>query len=141
MINSTMSVEIVSFTQKSNDNNGVLNCKGYINFNKYSKDGNGNETMPFQAKGSAAKELDEAGVGTSGVAIGYLDLQVVDTGRGYKQKICTLVIRNFIPTSSGVNPELVQPISEMSSTAVPVLVGAGNTNGRTAIADINNISF
>lgn len=141
MINTTMSVKISSLKETLGNKDGVLICQGNINFQYYSKE-NVEETMPFRSKGTAAVALAGAGVGKSGIAIGYLDLQVVDTDKGYKQKICTFVIRNFIPTVGTSHPEVLEAIPEVPQTAVPVLVGAtASNNGKTAITDLDSIPF
>lgn len=98
MINATVTVKIHS-VDETHDAQGVKIAYGDCSFHSYSKDGLVESTMPFRAKGAAAVAIAEFGSGTNGVAIGYPDLEVVDTSNGYKEKKCTLVIRNFIPTT------------------------------------------
>lgn len=106
MINATLTVKIHS-VDETHDAQGVKIVYGDCSFHSYSKDGLVESTMPFRAKGAAAVAIAEFAVGTNGVAVGYLDLEVVDTGNGYKEKKCTLVIRNFIPALSG-QPKLAE---------------------------------
>lgn len=97
MINATLTVKIQS-VDETHDDRGVKIAYGDCSFHSYSKDGLVESTMPFRAKGSVAVALALGEAGTNGVAVGYLDLEVIDTGNGYKEKKCILVIRNFIPT-------------------------------------------
>ena len=97
MINATLTVKIRS-VDETHDAQGVKIVYGDCSFHSYSKDGLVESTMPFRAKGAAAVAIALVEAGTNGVAVGYLDLEVVDSSNGYKEKKCTLVIRNFIPT-------------------------------------------
>lgn len=115
MINATLTVKIHS-VDETHDAQGVKIVYGDCSFHSYSKDGLVESTMPFRAKGAAAVAIAEFAVGTNGVAVGYLDLEVVDTGNGYKEKKCTLVIRNFIPALSG-QPKLAKEAFAISTRA------------------------
>ena len=97
MINATLTVKIQS-VDETHDDRGVKIAYGDCSFYSYSKDGLVKSTMPFRAKGAAAVAIAVDEAEANGVAIGYIDLEVIDTGNGYKEKKCTLVIRNFIPT-------------------------------------------
>ena len=100
MINATLTVKIHS-VDETHDAQGVKIVYGDCSFHSYSKDGLVESTMPFRARGSAAVAIASFAAGTNGVAVGYPDMEVVDTSNGYKEKKCTLFIRNFIPTESG----------------------------------------
>lgn len=143
MINATFTLQIKSINE-THDQQGVKIVYGDCSFQSYSKDGLVDSTIPFRAKGSAAVVLAEFGAEISGVATGYLDLKVIDTGNGYKEKRCSLVIRNFIaisdsqPSSSISNNLPVQP-QQPKRDLVAV---AANNNGHLAnTADDSEIPF
>ncbi|MBE9015872.1 hypothetical protein IQ272_06940 [Chroococcidiopsidales cyanobacterium LEGE 13417] len=100
MINATLTVKIRS-VDETHDPQGVKIVYGDCSFHSYSKDGLVESTTSFRAKGAAAVAIARVEAGTDGVAVGYPDMEVVDTGNGYKEKKCTLFIRNFIPTEFG----------------------------------------
>jgi hypothetical protein len=100
MINATLTVKIHS-VDETHDAQGVKIVYGDCSFHSYSKDGLVESSMPFRAKGAAAVAIALVEAGTNGVAVGYPDMEVADSGNGYKEKQCTLVIRNFMPTESG----------------------------------------
>lgn len=142
MINVTFTLQIKSINE-THDSQGVKIAYGDCSFQSYSKDGSVNSTIPFRAKGYAAVLLSQLGARTCGVAIGYLDLQVVDSGNGYKEKQCTLVIRNFVATSdnqasfiSNNSPaQAQQPNHEL------VAVAANNNGHLSNTADDSEIPF
>lgn len=141
MINATFTLQIKSINE-THDKQGVKIAYGDCSFQSYSKDGLVDTTIPFRAKGSAAVVLAEFGAGISGVATGYLDLEVIDTGNGYKEKRCSLVIRNFIATTvsqqgstnsnSPVQPQLTREL---------VAVAANNNGHLSNTADDSEIPF
>ncbi len=130
MINVTFTLRIQSINE-THDSQGVKIAYGDCSFQSYSKDGLVNSTIPYRAKSSAAVLLSHLGALISGVDIGYLDLQVIDSGNGYKEKQCTLVIRNFVSTSDSQlsfigNNSAAQP-QQPNHELVAV---AANNNGR-----------
>lgn len=130
MINATLTVKIRS-VDETHDAQGVKIVYGDCSFHSYSKDGLVESTMPFRAKGAAAVAIALVEAETNGVAVGYPDLEVTDTGNGYKEKKCTLVIRHFIPTLPG-QPKLAEKHSQ-SQPAQPVertlIAAAAASNG------------
>jgi hypothetical protein len=142
MINVTFTLRIQSVNE-THDSQGVKIAYGDCSFQSYSKDGLVNSTIPYRAKGSAAVLLSQLGARTCGIAIGYLDLQVIDSGNGYKEKQCTFVIRNFVASSdsqasfignnSAVLPQ--QPKHEL------VAVAANNNGHLNNPADDSEIPF
>ncbi|MBO3458472.1 hypothetical protein G7B40_025070 [Aetokthonos hydrillicola Thurmond2011] len=113
MINATFTLKIQSINE-THDGQGVKITYGECIFSHYSKDGIVEDSIAYRAKGAAALSIAEAQTSSNGVAIGYLDIEVKDSGKGYKNKSCTLVIRNFIPTTSA-------NISSVSTTNDPIL--------------------
>ena len=144
MINATFTLRIQSI-EETHDSQGVKIAYGDCSFHSYSKDSLVNSTIPYRAKGSAAVLLSQLGARTCGIAIGYLDLQVIDSGNGYKEKQCTLVIRNFVATQVSLPTNIyseknhqVQP--QTPSTAEPVMAVA-TTGSQESTADIAEIPF
>ena len=142
MINVTFTLRIQSINE-THDNQGVKIAYGDCSFQSYSKDGLVNSTIAYRAKGSAAVLLSQIGARTCGIAIGYLDLQVIDSGNGYKEKQCTLVIRNFVSTSDS-QPSFIGN----NSVALPqqpnhelVAVAANNNGHLNNTADDSEIPF
>ena len=142
MINATFTLRIQSI-EETHDSQGVKIAYGDCSFQSYSKDGLVNSTIPYRAKGSAAVLLSQLGARTCGIAIGYLDLQVIDSGNGYKEKQCTLVIRNFVSTSDS-QPSFIGN----NSVALPqqpnhelVAVAANNNGHLNNTADDSEIPF
>lgn len=129
MINVTLTVKIYSFDE-THDPQGVKIVYGDCSFHSYSKDGLVESTMPFRAKGAAAVAIALVEAGMNGVAVGYPDMQVVDSGNGYKEKKCTLVIRHFIPTLPG-QPKLAEKHlqSQPAQPAKRTLIAAAAING------------
>ncbi|GCL36010.1 hypothetical protein SR1949_11100 [Sphaerospermopsis reniformis] len=148
MINSTQTIRLLTIDEAF-DSQGVKIVYGECTFSYYSKDGVVEDTIPYRTKGAAAVSIAESGVNATGIAIGYLDLNVVDSGKGYKEKKTTLVIRNFICTATGnrthtptVTP-VVQPPTPQENTQQ--LVGAGvataSQNGHSRNTNISDIPF
>ena len=142
MINATFTLRTQSI-ESTHDSQGVKIAYGDCSFHSYSKDGLVNSTIPYRAKGSAAVLLSQLGAQTCGVAIGYLDLQVIDSGNGYKEKQCTLVIRNFVSTSDSQpsfvgNNSAAQP---QRSKRELVAVAANNNDHLNNTADDSEIPF
>lgn len=139
MLDATLTLQILSVNQ-THDSQGVKIAYGDCTFHSYSKDSAVPSTIPFRAKGSAAVALAEFGTGTHGIAIGFPDMEVVDSGNGYKEKRVTLVIRNFFPTTilSQVQPQeqsqrqQPQPVAERTL----VTVDAFSNGAATSIDDI-----
>ena len=142
MINVTFTLRIQSINE-THDNQGVKIAYGDCSFQSYSKDGLVNNTIPYLAKGSAAVLLSQLGARTCGIAIGYLDLQVIDSGNGYKEKQCTLVIRNFVCTSDS-QPSFIgnnSPAQAEQSKRELVAVTANNNGHLGNTADDSEIPF
>ncbi len=147
MISSTQTIRIISINETF-DPQGVKIVYGQGTFSHYSKDGLVEDSIAYRAKGAAAVSVAEAGVNASGVAIGYLDIEVKDSDKGYKNKICTLVIRSFIPTTTANTtfvPTTSAPISPASLlnskqpvSAVPTVAAS---NGYVNTTDSSNIPF
>lgn len=127
MINATLTVKIHS-VEETHDAQGVKIVYGDCSFHSYSKDGLVESTMPFRAKGAAAVALASFAARTNGVVVGYLDLEVVDTSNGYKEKKCTLVIRNFIPTEFG-QPKLTEKHLQSQPAERTLIAAAAASNG------------
>lgn len=130
MINATLTVKIRS-CDETHDPQGVKIVYGDCSFHSYSKDGLVESTMPFRARGSAAVAIARVEVGTNGVAVGYPDMEVVDSGNGYKEKKCTLVIRHFISTlpyhSKSTEKHLqFQPAQPVAERTLVTAVAASN---------------
>lgn len=137
MINATLTVKIHS-VDETHDAQGVKIVYGDCSFHSYSKDELVESTMPFRAKGAAAVAIALVEVRTNGVAVGYPDLEVVDSGNGYKEKKCTLVIRNFIPTESGQLKLAEQHVQSQSvQPAERTLVAAAIANNDGFVDELN----
>jgi hypothetical protein len=104
MINTTTTITIKSIN-KTHDKEGSLITFGIAEFNTRSRAGVVADEIPYRSKGAPAVIIDERGEGTYGTAEGYIDLMVDNKG-DYKEKIATLVIRNFV--SSQQKSETVQ---------------------------------
>lgn len=145
MINSTQTITISSINE-SFDSLGVKIVSGYCSFSHYSKDGVVEETLSYRAKGAPAMSISEQQ--NTGVAIGYLDLRVIDNGT-HKSKVATLVIRSFIPTGTVVESEVPNPTPTQAAPAKKTqpredrqLVSAGaNGKGRLSTVDVDDIPF
>ena len=142
MINSTQTIRILSINE-SFDSLGVKIVSGYCSFSHYSKDGVVEENLAYRVKGAPAMSISEQQ--NTGVAIGYLDLRVIDNGT-YKSKVATLVIRSFIPTSTVVESEAttstqVAPVKKLQPRENRQLVSAGassnNGLGRLSTVDVD----
>lgn len=131
MINATLTVKIHS-VDETHDPQGVKIVYGDCSFHSYSKDGLVESTMPFRAKGATAVAIAQFSSGTNGAAVGYPDLEVVDTGNGFKEKKCTLVIRNFFPTLP-CQPKPADKYLQSQSTHLPteraLVTAATDSNG------------
>ncbi len=101
MISTTTTVTIKSIN-KTYDQEGSLITFGIAEFNTRSREGIVIDEIPYRSKGASAVVITERGEGVYGTASGYIDL-VVDNKGEYKEKIATLVIRNFVSS---------QPVSE-----------------------------
>jgi hypothetical protein len=149
MINATFTIKTQSINE-THDGQGVKIAYGECKFFHYSKDGVVEDIISYRAKGSTAVSIAEAGVNSCGVVIGYLDLEVKDTGKGYKSKLCTLVIRNFIPTTTAnttlattaIPTTFPMPL-EPQNIQQPVGTGADvvHSNGYLNTTDSSNIPF
>lgn len=144
MINVTFTLRIQSINE-THDSQGVKIGYGDCSFQSYSKDGLVNNTIPYRAKGSAAVLISQLGAETSGIAIGYLDLQVIDSGNGYKEKQCTLVIRNFVTTHVSLPTNTYSETNHQAQpqtqpTAEPVFAVAA-TESQESTVDISQIPF
>lgn len=147
MINSTQTIRLLTIDEAF-DSQGIKIVYGECAFSFYSKDGVVEDTIPYRTKGAAAVSIAESGVNATGIAMGYLDINVVDSGKGYKEKKTALVIRTFICTTTG-NPS---PTPTATPVAQPTpqentqqLVGAGvataSNNGHSRTTNISNIPF
>ncbi len=105
MINTTSTVQIKSVNQ-THDKEGSLIAFGIAEFYYRGREGVVADEIPFRSKGAPAVIINEKGVGVHGTVEGYIDQQV-DIRENYKEKIATLVIRNFV---------LAEPISELVQT-------------------------
>jgi hypothetical protein len=145
MISSTQTIQVISLNEAF-DKQGVKITYGQCTFSHYSKDGVVEDKVAFRAKGAAAVSIAEAGVGASGVAIGYIDLETIDSGRGYKQKKPTLVIRTFILTSttkmsSALTPSVPSQEAQNHKELVGAVAAVASKNGYLNIADDSGIPF
>ncbi|MDV2994881.1 MAG: hypothetical protein N4J56_004535 [Chroococcidiopsis sp. SAG 2025] len=127
MISATLTVKIRS-CDETHDPQGVKIVYGDCSFHSYSKDGLVESTMLFRAKGAAAVAIAQFDSRTNGVAVGYPDMEVVDTGNGYKEKKCTLVIRNFIPTESS-QPKFTEKHLQSQPAEHALVTAATASNG------------
>jgi hypothetical protein len=147
MINSTQTIRLLSIDEAF-DSQGVKIVYGECTFSYYSKDGVVEDTIPYRTKGAAAVSIAESGINATGIAMGYLDINVVDSGKGYKEKKTALVIRTFICTTTGNRNHIrtatpvVQPIPQENTQQ---LVGAGvataSNNGHSPNTNISHIPF
>lgn len=143
MINATFTLRIESINETHNSQ-GVKIAYGDCSFQSYSKDGLVNNTIPFRAKGSTAVVLTELGVEISGVAIGYLDLQVIDSSNGYKEKQCTLVIRNFVATQVSLPTNTYSEANHQAQPQTPSTAEldlAVTTSSQESSVDVAEIPF
>lgn len=108
MINATATVTIKSVNQ-THDKEGSLIAFGIAEFYYRGREGVVADEIPFRSKGAPAVIINEKGVGVYGTVEGYIDQQV-DIRENYKEKIATLVIRNF------VSAELISEV-EINSNA------------------------
>ncbi|BAZ33466.1 hypothetical protein NIES4074_59800 (plasmid) [Cylindrospermum sp. NIES-4074] len=147
MINSTQTIRLLTIDEAF-DSQGIKIVYGECAFSFYSKDGVVEDTIPYRTKGAAAVSIAESGVNATGIAIGYLDINVVDSGKGYKEKKTALVIRTFICTTTGNRTHtptatpVVQPTPQENTQQ---LVGAGvataSNNGHSRTTNISHIPF
>lgn len=137
MINATLTVKIHS-CEEIHDPQGVKIVYGDCSFHSYSKDGLVESTMSFRAKGAAAVAIASFAARTNGVAVGYPDLEVVDSGNGYKEKKCTLVIRHFIPTESD-QPKLAEKHlqSQSAQPAERTLIAAAAASNGVSVDELD----
>lgn len=137
MINTTMTIEIKTL-EETFDDKGTKISYGTASFNYYSKDGRVLDDIPIRAKGTPAVAIASAGVGSTGLGIGYLDLEITDTGKGYKQKNACFVIRTFIVTAANPTTSttvVLDPQPTLLENNEPALVGA------TAVAVASNNGY
>lgn len=154
MINSTQTIRLLTIDEAF-DSQGIKIVYGECAFSFYSKDGVVEDTIPYRTKGAAAVSIAESGVNATGIAMGYLDINVVDSGKGYKEKKTALVIRTFICTTTGDSYGALRDRTH-TPTATPVvqptpqentqqLVGAGvataANNGHSRTTNISHIPF
>ncbi len=147
MINATFTLKVQSINE-THDGQGVKIAYGECIFSYYSKDGIVEDSIAYRTKGAAAVTIAEAQASSSGVAIGYLDIEVQDSGKGYKNKLCTLVIRYFIPTTTANTSSVTTtntPIPPASQENTKQLVGAvtasSANNGYLNTTDSSKIPF
>ncbi|NJN07500.1 MAG: hypothetical protein HC815_05735 [Richelia sp. RM1_1_1] len=91
----------ISTIEEGVSEDGQLVCKGQFKFVSSEARENREEVrdeLAFRCKGAPAMAIKESGVGATGVAQGYIDLQLVQMG-DYKEKIPTLVVRVWDSTS------------------------------------------
>ncbi|WP_336229657.1 hypothetical protein [Scytonema sp. PRP1] len=115
MINATSTVRIKSVNQ-THDKEGSLIAFGIAEFYYRGREGVVADEIPYRSKGAPAVIINSKGVGIHGTAEGYIDQQV-DIRENYKEKIATLVIRNFV--SAEPISELVQRDSNAHSPETP----------------------
>jgi hypothetical protein len=115
MINATSTVRIKSVNQ-THDPEGSLIAFGIAEFYYRGREGVVADEIPFRSKGAPAVIINEKGVGVQGILEGYIDQQV-DVRENYKEKIATLVIRNFV--SAEPISKLVQTNSNAHSPETP----------------------
>ncbi|MBR8838793.1 MAG: hypothetical protein DSM106950_33525 [Stigonema ocellatum SAG 48.90 = DSM 106950] len=115
MINATSTVRIKSVNQ-THDKEGSLIAFGIAEFYYRGREGVVADEIPYRSKGTPAVIINEKGVGVHGTAEGFIDQQV-DIRENYKEKIATLVIRNFV--SEEPISELVQTTSNPHSSETP----------------------
>jgi hypothetical protein len=94
MIHTTATINIKSINI-THDKEGSLIAFGIAEFNTRSREGVVADEIPFRSKGAPAVIIKERGEGIYGTAEGFIDLLVNDKGN-YKEKLATLVIRNFV---------------------------------------------
>lgn len=145
MISSTHTIQVISLNEAF-DKQGVKIAYGQCAFSHYSKDGVVEDKVAYRAKGAAAVSIAEAGIGASGVAMGFIDLEIIDSGRGYKQKKPTLVIRTFILTSttkpsSVPTPSIASQEAQNHKELVGAVAAVASKNGYLNIADDSGIPF
>jgi len=146
MINATFTLKVQSINE-THDGQGVKIAYGECIFSYYFKDGIVEDSFAYRAKGAAAVTIAEAQASSSGVAIGYLDIEVQDSGKGYKNKLCTLVIRYFILTTANTSSVTTTntPIPPASQENTKQLVGAvtasSANNGYLNTTDSSKIPF
>lgn len=100
MIQTHMTGTIMAIEEKLSDD-GLLICHGRFQFVSVEAQKNREEVkdeFAFRCKGLPAMAVKECGIGTTGVGQGYIDLLLVQM-EGYKDKIPTFVIRNWVSTS------------------------------------------
>ena len=114
MINATTTVTIKT-VNATHDKEGSLIAFGIAEFHYRGREGVVTDEIPYRSKGAPAVIINEKGVGVHGTADGYIDQQV-DIRENYKEKIATLVIRNFV---SEPISELVQTNSNAHSPETP----------------------
>ena len=86
---SVMSIQIVTLSLKLVDG-GVALTKGTLEFSNYSKDGVATTRLSYEAYGATAVALMDARIGSSGVAVGYIDSV---------NKLPVFKIQTFAPTN------------------------------------------
>lgn len=147
MISSSQTIRLLTINETF-DHQGVKIVYGECAFSFYAKDGVVQDTIPYRTKGATAVSIAESGINTSGIAMGYLDIEVVDSGKGYKEKKTTLVIRTFISTNTAnttpipTTTSAVQPAPQ-ENTKQPVGAGVAlaANNGYLNTTDSSNIPF
>lgn len=100
MIQTFMTGTIMFIEEKLSDD-GQLVCNGRFQFVAADAGADREEIKDefvFRCKGLPAMAIKECGIGGTGVCQGYIDLKLVQK-EGYKDKIPTLVIRNWVSTS------------------------------------------
>jgi hypothetical protein len=98
MINTTATVTIKCINQ-THDQEGSLITFGIAEFYYRGREGVVVDEIPYRSKGAPAVSINENGEGISGTAEGYIDQQI-DIKEGYKEKIATFVIRNFVSSQA-----------------------------------------
>lgn len=88
---SVMTVEIITIAQTLTSN-GVALSSGTLEFSNYSRDGVATTSLSYEAYGATAVALMSAGSSSKGIAVGYVDVDVVNKSPIFK-------IQSFAPTS------------------------------------------
>lgn len=91
----------ISTIEERISEDGQLICQGQFQFVQTEAKEDRKELrdeLAFRCKGTPAMAIKESGIGATGVAQGYIDLELVQM-ESYKEKIPTLVIRVWDSTS------------------------------------------
>ncbi|MBW4512878.1 MAG: hypothetical protein KME64_41280 [Scytonematopsis contorta HA4267-MV1] len=112
MISTTQTLQIKSL-ETCFDAEGLQISFGLAEIYSY---GNGEpniDEIPFRAKGQPALAINKAGIGAKGCAQGYIDV-AVQPREEYKEKIYSLVIRNFKAEEGSVQQAIPVPTPDFA---------------------------